>query len=335
MKKLIWISATLFSVLFIQPYVAHSQGNKYTNVPSVDKLFSAEDVQKWRDADRKIEAANQTLMEAQTKVFEVSQKKQVLDKKKDQLKKAKANLEKKPKMKQGLAFKDKKKIKELEAEISDIEKKEKITEKESEIKQMLNEAESNSVNNIKQEIFRKYLNSSRIYASKNALKDGKLLEEQAGNQFEAAKDKRKESEDVELRTQNLADALELESVALNKMVKALEKYTTSVNDADEEKKEEERKVVEETNFVLTYKIQVLAVTKKEVSEKQLQRKLKSKYPIQKEQSDGWYKYTIGDFKSYTETVKTMESLKVSDAFIIAYKNGNRITIAEARRLSKE
>ncbi len=48
---------------------------------------------------------------------------------------------------------------------------------------------------------------------------------------------------------------------------------------------------------------------------------------------GWKKYMIGNFQVYAEArafrKKTQE--KISDAFVVAYENGNRITVSEAMR----
>ena len=55
--------------------------------------------------------------------------------------------------------------------------------------------------------------------------------------------------------------------------------------------------------------------------------------IRVEKQDGWLKYTIGSFHIYEEARKYRDSLcnnsKLTDAFIVAYNNGKRISIQEA------
>lgn len=49
-------------------------------------------------------------------------------------------------------------------------------------------------------------------------------------------------------------------------------------------------------------------------------------------NDGKYRYTTGNFIDYTEastTKQALQSLGVNDAFVVAYKNGQRITVQEA------
>ncbi len=61
-------------------------------------------------------------------------------------------------------------------------------------------------------------------------------------------------------------------------------------------------------------------------------KLVEKYGISENMREvyegGWYKYTVGSFKSYVEAVDFKESFmkrtKLYSAFIVAYKNGKRV-----------
>ncbi len=60
-----------------------------------------------------------------------------------------------------------------------------------------------------------------------------------------------------------------------------------------------------------------------------------KETIQEEFVDGWYKYTVGSFRTYDDAVKFrdrfIQQTKILSAFIVAYKNGKRITVKEALR----
>lgn len=59
-------------------------------------------------------------------------------------------------------------------------------------------------------------------------------------------------------------------------------------------------------------------------------------PVKIEYHDGWYKYTIGSFATYSDASNFREMVitmkKISGAFIVAYQNGIRIEVAEAWRL---
>lgn len=45
--------------------------------------------------------------------------------------------------------------------------------------------------------------------------------------------------------------------------------------------------------------------------------------------EGWYKYSIGRFKTYEEATKALHECKVKKAFIVPYLDGKKITIKEA------
>jgi len=84
---------------------------------------------------------------------------------------------------------------------------------------------------------------------------------------------------------------------------------------------------------LTYKVQVMALTKSKVNEKQLQKKCKTTYPIEKISAEGYTKYQISGFKSLDEALKFKSGLKnIPDAFVIVYKSGVKITIEEAKNI---
>jgi hypothetical protein len=50
--------------------------------------------------------------------------------------------------------------------------------------------------------------------------------------------------------------------------------------------------------------------------------------------EGWYKYYLGPFRSFDEADKIMRSLDISNVFIAAYSDGQRISVSEGRRLQE-
>ena len=60
--------------------------------------------------------------------------------------------------------------------------------------------------------------------------------------------------------------------------------------------------------------------------------------IREYRQDGWYKYSSGNFKTYEEALNHQQFLrgkkKFKDAFIICFNGDNRISVEEARKLTK-
>jgi len=44
--------------------------------------------------------------------------------------------------------------------------------------------------------------------------------------------------------------------------------------------------------------------------------------------EGWFKYTLGRYKTFDEAVKLLKSVNVPKAFVVAYKNGKRVPLKE-------
>ena len=87
---------------------------------------------------------------------------------------------------------------------------------------------------------------------------------------------------------------------------------------------------------ITYKIQICATQNKSDVDKVAQ-EFNVSESIEAEVQDGWYKYTVGSFKSYNEAKKFRNS-KASiptSPFISAYYNGKRISVQEANMINNQ
>ncbi len=84
-----------------------------------------------------------------------------------------------------------------------------------------------------------------------------------------------------------------------------------------------------------YRVQ-LAAAHRLVDPVSIYKKYNFERPVKIEYHDGWYKFTIGSFPTYSGANNFREMVvnrkKISGAFIVAYRNGKRIEVAEAWRL---
>ena len=78
-----------------------------------------------------------------------------------------------------------------------------------------------------------------------------------------------------------------------------------------------------------FSVQILATKDGNISQSDIREKYDVDEDIFKEysESDGLYRYSIGDFSSYTEAVKVRNKIRASgirDAFVVGYKDGKRV-----------
>jgi len=79
---------------------------------------------------------------------------------------------------------------------------------------------------------------------------------------------------------------------------------------------------------LIFKVQIAAHTVP-LTEEYLRIIYKGGMKIDMIYEEGWYKYSIGRFKTYEEATKALHECKVKKAFIVPYLDGKKITIKEA------
>ncbi|MBR4265053.1 MAG: hypothetical protein IKQ46_03260 [Bacteroidales bacterium] len=82
---------------------------------------------------------------------------------------------------------------------------------------------------------------------------------------------------------------------------------------------------------LAYRIQICA-DKKPWSQKKLARLYKGDLKIDERQTDGYYKYWIGCFRSYEDAQNAEQSMGLKQSFIVCFNEGVQIHITEAQEL---
>lgn len=82
---------------------------------------------------------------------------------------------------------------------------------------------------------------------------------------------------------------------------------------------------------LAYRIQICA-DKRKWSAKKLQRLYKGNLKIDERQSDGYYKYWIGCYRSYEEAQSAEMSMGLKQSFIVCFNDGQQIHVTEAQQI---
>lgn len=103
-------------------------------------------------------------------------------------------------------------------------------------------------------------------------------------------------------------------------------------DVKEIKKDVPENKMEMPEYGLIFKVQLMNSDKKLGVKSH---KFKGVDDVQEVEMDGSYRYYAGKFKSIEEATKAQSSLRehgFKDAFMVAFKNGKRITMSEAREL---
>jgi tetratricopeptide (TPR) repeat protein len=85
---------------------------------------------------------------------------------------------------------------------------------------------------------------------------------------------------------------------------------------------------------VVYKVQIFA-SRISTDEAEVRLKYKGNLKIGSFYEDQWYKYSIGEFTTYTEAKQCLYESKVYDAFIIAYMDGGKVKITIAKAATNE
>ncbi len=127
------------------------------------------------------------------------------------------------------------------------------------------------------------------------------------------------------------EAEKLEKKAISTLMQAYVLYFRKI---EEQKKQElnpepvmdtvaEKQHTPQSTDTIIFRIQI-AASKVPLPES----KLKKIYPGFKfayvDKDEGWYKYLVGEFKTYEEAYEAKKAIGVKGAFIVAYKNGKRV-----------
>ena len=85
---------------------------------------------------------------------------------------------------------------------------------------------------------------------------------------------------------------------------------------------------------IIYKVQI-AADKKPLSQNTLRRIYNGNKEIEMISEEGWNKYSIGDFNTFSEADNYKNTLGVSDAFVVAYRNGVKVDLLALKSESKK
>ena len=85
---------------------------------------------------------------------------------------------------------------------------------------------------------------------------------------------------------------------------------------------------------IIFKVQIAAHTQP-LSDEYLDLLYKGSLPIDMIYEEDWYKYSIGRYKTFEEADTTREGVDIKKAFVVAYREGKKITIQEALKILDE
>ncbi len=174
-------------------------------------------------------------------------------------------------------------------------------------------------------------------------------ENSASQYFEEAKTLRssisRTSDDEELEIQ-MSDALSFEQNALDALLETYAIYKATDNlevisePEDDTIEDDTAEKTEKVDHNVIFQVQILALNEGPLSDADLKEMFDiDNEIIWKDVKNGWYKYRIGKFSTARSAINYCDRVKsefqVQDAFVVALKNGNRITVAEAKSLIGE
>jgi hypothetical protein len=85
---------------------------------------------------------------------------------------------------------------------------------------------------------------------------------------------------------------------------------------------------------LIFRIQI-AASRVPLTISQLERIYNGNYPVEMITEDGWYKYQFMGVRLYSDALHILRNTEVSGAFIVAYENGLKVNLSEAKAKNKD
>lgn len=118
--------------------------------------------------------------------------------------------------------------------------------------------------------------------------------------------------------------------------KRLKSYTEllSKNEKIESKTQTPKVTQTNTNFGITYKVQVIALSKKMVNEASFKNKYAINQNLEEEFINNLYVYTVGNETEYAKVLELKNSIRINgitDAFIVTYKDNKRVSINDLNK----
>jgi hypothetical protein len=135
-----------------------------------------------------------------------------------------------------------------------------------------------------------------------------------------------EEEDLSLLAENV-DSLELVPDTMSRVAKNETPLKPDSSNVVEDK------ITEKTGFEVFFSIQFLA-TRESVTDSQVRTVYNGLLPVVENYSDGWHRFAAGSFKTEKEAEQTMRNEGIY-GFIVAFRDDERISLTEARRLMKK
>lgn len=113
------------------------------------------------------------------------------------------------------------------------------------------------------------------------------------------------------------------------------KYASQARSKISQLEEEERRRKEESarnlKGNLIYQVQI-AASRKALPKWKINRFYKKTKDVTMKNYDGWYKYSVGSFKTYEEAKRHVSTVRIKGAFVVAYLNGEKLDIKEAIKI---
>lgn len=115
--------------------------------------------------------------------------------------------------------------------------------------------------------------------------------------------------------------------------KLFAKHAKEPSKQDSIEMESDTVAVEEESIVpIIFKVQIAAHTIP-IDKKDLRNIYNGKYDVNEIQESGWYKYQIGNYLTFNEAKKVLEEVNVPRAFIVAYQDGEKISVNKAKEIA--